>query len=356
MEEFVPKVIKKSIMNYTNPLLFEDWIKKTGIDEKSDRLKKYSFICCDTQYFEKVVSKNKTYRPTEIENSFRNQTEDLFEHQYVKRIINAVNNKQHFYICPEIVNAVESYDENVSNVSQIPLYFVAYDVGHSFFILVLNEKIYTIGIGVRLEGAITSDWWPTLEEGITLENKGDVNIMSPDPLFKTPKIVDIGIFNTTHLEKLNEYVRQLNTMQIFLKKNGDLIGYFAGIPARMSFWTNNHYSKEYLNCVTFVTTIFPNINCQEGITNSTVSKYIPNQPNMCFATPILTVQKYENIISAYNENNVIKLRRLLDPYCINDSCSISGGIKNKKKSKINKRTVIKNKKNGKKRTIKNKKM
>jgi len=284
-------------------------------------------------------------------------------------------NGNHFSIRHEIADAVKNFElkmgvyDNTFSATDIPLYFVAVIGAHrgihlTLFIL-CNNQTYTIGLGYYGEtekhdqiNIKTTKLETKLKLPLGLHS-GVSSLYTPDYLLDINldnRIVDIGILSSIHLNKLGKFITSANTLtgicvidpndssNILVKQS-----FLTGLPQQYFTISNNILSDSYINCTSFITKIFSNINCQKGIP---INPVIPTWCNTIPPTGPDKIQEAFNLFYDTSSTSAIKLVELLKPtkkrkICSDNECIISGGKykksrKNKKSKKV--RKTRKNKK------------
>ena len=209
-----------------------------------------------------------------------------------------INKTAKFEVRKEIKSAVENYEtmnangKKVESVADVPIYFVLVigaerELHTSLLILIHNNvktQMYSIGLGYY--GQTLKDSKLNATTGVLQVNhvlhSGNGALYSPDFLIQPRpdlknRIVDIGILTSKHIESLNDkFIKHGKSLVSNIKKipstenaYGDIIpGSFVsptstleidiryfGLANKWTYWDN---------CTSFITKIFPNIDCNFG--------------------------------------------------------------------------------------------
>jgi hypothetical protein len=172
----------------------------------------------------------------------------------------------------EIETAVNQFDLSKLTISKTPLYFILSGGGHAHILFLVNGKFYNMGLG-------------------SSGSKGKLLAFSPDIadyMTEHMQIVDIGILNREHLKGINEILGKTSSVRFDIGRSvsqsltisnlyynlcsrtgtataGELlykVGEMLPLPLRKA---TRVCSKMTLNCTTFLTRIFKNINCDEHL-------------------------------------------------------------------------------------------
>jgi hypothetical protein len=240
----------------------------------------------------------------------------------------------------------------IQNTGDMPLYFVVgryvnNSIVHISIIVLNGGDKYSIGFGYIREKQGTSLSFPLKIIGI---NEG--SIYTPDSIFDITKdsykIIDIGIFTTTHIKKIQDILNNTLSVNILIGNiTTNNIGTRKGKFSCLILQLKTNYSlcstsnsNDNLNCTSFVERVFTKqrIDCTPRLI-----KYITNivEPDYCRRIGgDYTCNQIDSIIYYYINNNVNDLLKLLN-YCdkTGKNCNILGGkyIKKTKTKKMKKR-------------------
>ncbi len=185
-----------------------------------------------------------------------------------------INDKK---IRSEIVDCVKNFKNFSLNAlmtnwtkSNIPIYIVvvigAEYAFHLSIIILCNNKLYSIGLGYH--GVKPNSTHPRIESYAQIKSS---SLYTPDYLIKPTKknrIVDIGILTENHVAKIQQYLNCSYEINVEGERVNDttikLISTFLELdstqcPLYCKYTSSS--SSSYINCTSFVTSIFPNINC-----------------------------------------------------------------------------------------------
>jgi hypothetical protein len=172
----------------------------------------------------------------------------------------------------DIEKAVNDFDARKITISETPLYFILSGGGHAHILFLLNGKFYNMGLG-------------------SAGSKGKLLAFSPDIanyMTEHMQIVDIGILNQEHLNGINAILGKASSIRFDIGESisqsitisdlyynlcsrtstykiGEVMykfGELVPLPVRKA---TRVCSKMALNCTTFLTRIFKNINCDEHL-------------------------------------------------------------------------------------------
>jgi hypothetical protein len=255
-------------------------------------------------------------------------------------------NEVKFSIRKEIVNAVNKFadfPEECTMTSQIPLYFVVV-VGatrgiHVTICILVNHQMYTFGF-VYIEGEDTEqtiyvkNMLNKIPEGFLKKNFESLlginlselhffrgGLYTPDLIFepsKVPgfenKIIDIGILTKANIENLSKYTNAVTKIRTTLdsKTMNDesfRTTTFYKFKSHELFLDVSYYEASSSlitagkNCANFITTIFPNVNCE----------ILKADPKNCRSEKNLDNNKINEIFKVYINNDVKSLRKMITP-------------------------------------------
>ena len=178
--------------------------------------------------------------------------------------------------------------------SQIPIYIVnaiGKSTAHIAIIIICNNKQYSLGLG-NVSGKI----------GNTLTQVA--GLYSPDHVLSPTlynDIVDIGILTEEHLMRIQKYVdcatdvtlvgnidnSRMKIEQVLIELDS------TKCPLYCKYSSSSIRTDRYVNCTSFVTSIFPNIDCNQGI-------LIPvANPSKCKRYPPLPFQSIQDFFNNY---------------------------------------------------------
>lgn len=248
-----------------------------------------------------------------------------------------------FFLRNEIKQAVNHYEsQGAEAVSEIPLYFVILVGGkknpiHMLLYLLIEGKVYTMGLGYGNDATPKQQKATHKGQRTTRKLKQPIvfkllesAIYSPDfvlSITKRNKIVDIGILTTRVANKIDNYLHQCNQLcGEFVRHNKNTVELestlLLGIKPTYSTLSNNLLSRIYINCTSFITSLFGHIKCQGSFEDAKIS--LVSIPQWCETSPPLTDDRIQKIIETYQSGDVTQLISLVQR-CKGAACTIMGG-------------------------------
>lgn len=208
---------------------------------------------------------------------------------------------------------------------------------HAVICILYKNQFYTFGF-VPAKGdpkdTKNVEFWkklfqePVLQKlqqvsGMNFTYMSNGGIVTPDTLFQPAntrnyknRIVDIGILDKSHIENINKYIerdRMVNTDFTWSEVyNTKTESFEPGVKVRrhlidtdMDYSAGSSFSFTAMrNCATFVTTIFPHINCE--------ALYSLSYPGSCVSDNPMTDEKISKVFELYYENDTKGLIELLE--------------------------------------------
>jgi len=193
----------------------------------------------------------------------------------------------------DFLNLNGSSRSNISNISDIPIYFLLVG-GHASIVILFQEKVFSVGLGItdskevptflrRLTSIATMIGGGTKKMVDTFIHRGQLGnavLFTPDPLVMyqkdddrskmNRKIMDIGILTPQHLQNLQKYynrARKENPVELSVrdtkkpssyKKKGNINIFLDSTYSFYSIPGISTLTKELVNCTSFMLNVFPN--------------------------------------------------------------------------------------------------
>jgi len=251
-----------------------------------------------------------------------------------------------FYLRDEIKQAVTQYEsQGATSVSEVPLYFVILVGGkknpiHMLLYLLIQNKVYTLGLGYGNQATtkqrrvtqkvqrVTRKLGPSiLAEKIKILESA---LYSPDFVLnvnKRNKIVDVGILTSVVAKKIDRYLHQCNQLSgEFVRHGKNQIELestlLLGLQPTYSTLSSNLLSRIFINCTSFITSLFGHIQCQGSFEDAKIS--LVSLPHWCESSPPWTDERIQQVIETYKAGDVTQLIPLVKR-CKGTACNIMGG-------------------------------
>ncbi len=205
---------------------------------------------------------------------------------------------------PEIADAVKHMNIDIilrnparSNITlyDIPIYFVivigAEHKIHLSILVMYRQRLYSLGLG-----------YTSTDINFAGFQEGEAGLYSPDYLIdiendRKNRIVDIGILNTHNISIINEYADKVKQVTVSFDEEKDIKN-ILWTCADCRYCTVSCTDSECnVNCTSFITKIFPEINCD--FLGSIVA------PSRCNTKPPISREYINAFFTLYSQGNLV---------------------------------------------------
>ncbi len=216
-------------------------------------------------------------------------------------------------------NYVPTASKSNWTVDNIPIYFAIILGGnngfHASMIVMYQKRLYSLGLGYA-NSYVPQYLSKTLEMAKVPHHYGQAALYSPDYLIdledRKNRVIDIGILTTQHLEKIKQkYASSVNEISVniypesYPEVNNILWSIDPTHGNKMNYCEISVQSDKssLINCTSFISSIFPNIDCRflAGIV----------RPSSCYTKPPLDKDTIIRFYTYYSKKNMSDLVELL---------------------------------------------